>query len=306
MNPRWQMAFAIACLIATAVLSSSARAFTFDDIEFWVGHGANRAAVVIDWSDTTTDPPALVWGFRWDGTAFGRDMLKAVVAADDRLFAKIGGPIANPVAIYGLGYDANDDSQFALDDNSAFNEVGFATSAPADGAVSVDAADHYAEGWFTGFWHYGQAATSPYAGGAWADAPLGMAGRTLTDGAWDSWVFTPSFNFAAFAVNPIAAPAPFLPGDFDRDGTVTTTDYDVWKTAFGSTTDLAADASGNGVIDAADYSIWRDNVAESLSFDARANVVPEPATLVPLLIFMIGFTCHWLPRRKVHRSWIDH
>ena len=160
---------AFVCVLAVVSWPSFAAAFTFDDIEFWVGSGANRAAMVVDWSDTASDPPALVWGYRWDGTAFGRDMLKAVVAADDRLFAKIGGSLANPVAIYGLGYDANDDSSLALDDNTSFNDEGFALSSPADGGVSVDAADHYAEGWFTGFWHYGQASSNPYSGGMWTD-----------------------------------------------------------------------------------------------------------------------------------------
>lgn len=298
MSPRRHTFEAIAYLVAIGVLASSAYAFTFDDVEFWVGSGANRAAIVIDWSDTTTDSPALAWGFRWDGTAFGRDMLKAVVAADDRLFAKIGGPVANPVAIYGLGYDASDDGQFALDDFTAFDDDGFATSAPADGAVSVDVADHYAEGWFTGFWHYGQADSNPYAGGTWVDAPLGMAGRPLSDGAWDSWVFTPSFNFASFAVNPVAAPAPYPPGDFDRDGDVTAADYDVWKAAFGSTTDLAADASGNGVVDAADYSVWRDRFSGGSASIASASV-PESSSNLSVVGALLLIIVHTVRARRL-------
>ena len=75
----------------------SAQPFTFDDIEFWVGTGANRAALVIDWVEGSTEPPALVWGYRWDGTARGSDMLTAIVAADPRLFAKLGGTPSNPM-----------------------------------------------------------------------------------------------------------------------------------------------------------------------------------------------------------------
>lgn len=297
-NAKCKMQIVLTLFCASVFVVSPAVAFTFDDIEFWVGTGSNRAAMVVDWSDTTTDPPALVWGFRWDGTALGRDMLKAVVAADDRLFAKIGGPVANPVAIYGLGYDASDDGQFALDDFTAFDDDGFATSAPADGAISVDAADHYAEGWFTGFWHYGQAANNPYAGGSWSDAPLGMAGRTLADGAWDSWTFTPTFNFGSFAVNPQAAPSPYPPGDFDRDGEVTADDYDVWKTSFGSTTELDADISGNGIIDAADYSVWRDHlIAESASIAAAS--VPEPSSIVAVVGALLLTTVHTVRARRL-------
>ena len=75
-NPR-----RIICLVVSFCVFSwppvlSAQPFTFDDIEFWVGTGANRAALVIDWLENSNEPPALVWGYRWNGTATGRDMLK--------------------------------------------------------------------------------------------------------------------------------------------------------------------------------------------------------------------------------------
>ena len=40
-----------ACLILLLLASTTLRPsrFSFDDIQFWVGTGANRAAVVIDW-----------------------------------------------------------------------------------------------------------------------------------------------------------------------------------------------------------------------------------------------------------------
>ncbi len=47
-------------------------------------------------------------------------------------------------------------------------------------------------------------------------------------------------------------------GDYDFSAEVDAADYTVWSTAFGSTTELAADGNGNGVIDAADYTMWRD------------------------------------------------
>ena len=66
----------------------SAKAATFDDIQFWTGSGTNRAAVVIDWKDGK-NPGALLWGYRWNGAATGLDMLKGVVTADKRLFAHL-------------------------------------------------------------------------------------------------------------------------------------------------------------------------------------------------------------------------
>jgi hypothetical protein len=294
---------ASACIFALLATQAAAAPLTFDDVDFWIGAGANRAALVIDWSDLSTDPPALVWGYCWDGAATGRDMLREIVSADDRLYAKVGGSAANPVAVYGLGYDANDDGVFALDDDTPFDDDGFASSSPADGAMSSDANDYYTEGWFTGFWHYGQAANNPYDGGSWSDAPLGMAGRVLVDGGWDSWTFTPTFNFAAFATNPQAAPSPFPPGDFNHDGDVTAADYAVWNSCYGSTSNLAADGNHNHRVDAADYTIWRDHLPSGGPAAATpANAIPEPSGFV--LAVSTGFSLLQLLvfRRKVKLS----
>ncbi|HEX2474405.1 MAG TPA: hypothetical protein VHK01_06660, partial [Lacipirellulaceae bacterium] len=109
-----------ACLIVVSLASTTfaQTPFSFDDIQFWVGSGANRAAVAIDWHENTIEPPALVWGYRWDGIAHGNDMLTAIVAADPRFFAKLGGTRSDPNAVYGLGYDADGDGEFAIDDDT--------------------------------------------------------------------------------------------------------------------------------------------------------------------------------------------
>jgi hypothetical protein len=266
-----------------------AQPFTFEDVQFWVGTGANRGALVIDWVDISPNPPALAWGYRWDGTASGSDMLQAIVAADDRLYAKLGGSASNPNAVYGLGYDADGDGQFVLDDGTTFDDDGIAFTSPPDLAVSTDADDYYAEGWFTGFWHYGietPPGSNPYDGSNWSDTPVGMAGRTLVDGSWDSWTFSPTFNFAAFAENPQPAAPPFSSGDFNRDGQVDAADYALWRSSFGSTTQLDADGNANGVVDAADYVVWRHNIAfkTATSSALGASAVPEPATIVVFAI----------------------
>ena len=58
--------------------------FTFDDIQYWVGNGSNKAALVIEWHDGDR-PDAMVWGYRWDGEATGHDMIVAIAQADPRL-----------------------------------------------------------------------------------------------------------------------------------------------------------------------------------------------------------------------------
>jgi hypothetical protein len=202
-------------------------------------------------------------------------MLSAIVAADPRLFAKLGGTRANPNAVYGLGYDADGDGQFGTDDGAQFDAQGFAFSGPADLAQATDPDDYYAEGWFTGFWHYGAASTNPYGSGSWLDAPGGMAARMLTDGDWNSWTYTPTFDFASFAENPRAAPPPFVSGDFDRNGLVNTADYSLWRGTFGSMSNLAADGNANGIVDAADYVVWREYLTLGSGNSVRV-AVPEP------------------------------
>jgi len=198
---------ALACLVSATAHAGPVT--TLDDVTNWVGSGANRAAIAIDWDGDSTANESLVWGYRWDGTATGWNMLEAIVTAEPRLFAKIedyGGSLG--VAIYGLGYD-DGDGNFAVTDGTVFNPAGIADSAPADGGAAVDPGDLYAEGWFTGFWHYGVATGDPYNGGSWSSSNWGASSRQLLDGSWDSWAFTPSFNFQAFASNPVnAVPEP--------------------------------------------------------------------------------------------------
>jgi hypothetical protein len=58
---------------------------------------------------------------------------------------------------------------------------------------------------------------------------------------------------AASAPNQNTSPA----GDYDGDGSVEWSDYQMWSTNFG-TTNVSADGNGDGRVDAADYTVWRD------------------------------------------------
>ncbi len=257
----------------------------FDDVEFWVGSGSNRAAIAIDWFKDSTDEPAIVWGFRWDGTATGQTMLNAIVTADPRLFAKSEGHGALGSAIYGLGYD-DGDGEFALDDDTVFDEFGFATSAgPADLGAAIDPGDLYREGWFLGYWHYGLSIDNPYDGGSWKASQTGMTGRTLSDGDWDSWVFTESFSAMPFAQNPVAAtpPASGDNADFNGDGVVDGADFLAWQRGYGtlSSAELThGDANDDGLVDAADLNAWQEAFGTSAPpvGASIAAAVPEPTS----------------------------
>jgi hypothetical protein len=81
-----------------------------------------------------------------------------------------------------------------------------------------------------------------------------------------------------------------LLGDYNHNGTIGPEDYTVWKSSFGSTSNLAADGNGDGVVNAADYTIWRDRVAGGAGAGLKAGAVPEPTTglMAVIAVTMMG------------------
>lgn len=225
---------------------------TLDDLEFWVGTGPNRAALVIDWDDAGAQPP-LAWGFRWSGTATGESMFRSVVSADVRLYARMGtpGPFGPP--LFGIGYDRNGDG-FGLSDGTVFTQ-GVAVTAPSDGVTSSDPGDSYNEGWNTGFWAYFGSQGSPYVGGVWQSASLGFSDRVLADGDWDGFSFAPGFVGPAPDVPMAAVSMPH--GDFNRDGLWNCADVDALVAEIVAQTHQGAyDLTGDGLVSRPDLAAW--------------------------------------------------
>lgn len=179
----------------------------FDNIVTWAGTGTNEAALVIDWDDGLAP---LAWGYRWDGAASGEDMFRAVVTADDSLFARIQvfgfGSLIN-----GIGYDRDNDG-FGVSGTSGaktFGAGGIYEGPETTFGTKTDADDSYAEANNTTFeyWEYFNGTGNPYAGGAWASASSGFADRSLSNGDWDGWFYPGTFGTDPLAIPGIALAA---------------------------------------------------------------------------------------------------
>ncbi len=225
---------------------------SLDDIEFWVGTGSNRAALVIDWDDSGAHSP-LAWGYRWSGIATGESMFRAVISADVRLYARLGtpGPFGPP--LFGIGYDRNGNG-FGLSDGTVFTQ-GVAVTVPSDGVTPSDPGDSYNEGWDTGFWSYYGSHGSPYIGGSWESASQGFSDRVLADGDWDGFSFAPGFEGSAPAVPLAAVSTP--DGDFDRDGLWNCADVDALVAEIvAGTHQVMFDLTGDDLVTRPDLAAW--------------------------------------------------
>lgn len=282
----------VCCCISMAALLTVGRATgagfvdAFDDIVYWTGAGAQRAAIVIDFDGESSTDLSLVWGFRWDGAAKGRDMINAIVTADPRLYLRVADQGTIAEAVLGVGYDRTNDGAFAITQGGPFDADGFAYGAPNEDVSSVDPGDWYREGWEYDFWHYGFSESNPWDGGAWTSSQEGAHRRTLKDGEWNSWAYTivddPIDFTPKYAEQPVIATPPSGYADFDGDRDVDGADFLIWQRGFGvaTPTPMDGDATGDGRIDGADLAAWRGQFgAQSLTAPttARAFVAtPEP------------------------------
>lgn len=191
---------------AAGMFSAFSQAATFDDVKAWVGSGSNQAALVIDWNDGKTDE-SLLWGYRWNGSATGEDMLRAIVAADPNLYITVSGTTPYGVALFGIGYDTTGGNDFAttpaiifvnrVHENDSYNGN--------DGFFPANPLDHYQSGWYAGYWSYWIKDTT---NDDWGYSGLGMTSRQLVDGSWDGWSFDDFSGTSGTPGEPVAALIP--------------------------------------------------------------------------------------------------
>lgn len=185
--------------------------FTFDDVKMWVGEGANRAALVVDWNSQKKDH-ALVWGYRWDGEANGYDMLAAIAKADPR-FVFLSEKTAYGNAVAGLGYNENTPEQIKL----IYGGEGTPqVITPIDGMAWADSSDYgnwscsdstalwQAEHWSVGYWSY-YVKDKPEDDFGYAQT--GPSDRKLVNGSVDGYSF-------AITSDPATGAAPRTPYEF--------------------------------------------------------------------------------------------
>jgi hypothetical protein len=158
-----------------------------EDIQFWVGSGANESALVINFNDGSSRP-SFAWGFRWDGIATGAEMVAAIAAADTNLSILFGGTIESGFFLTSVTYFDGFETHSATSGNFiddfnywSYSVVGGTAGGdfgPPEVLDPVVVGPSFA---FPAMWE-----SSPV--GASADS-FGGPGRFLANNSWDAWSF---------------------------------------------------------------------------------------------------------------------
>lgn len=116
----------------------------------------------------------------------------------------------------------------------------------------------------------------------------------------DLVAFLNTLTDSTFLTSPLFSnPFVTLPGDYNGDGEVDGTDYEVWRSNFGDSTALLADGNGDGIVNTSDYVIWRNNVGRTWhdlapGTGAGTAAVPEPASIALAFLATLG----WMTIRR--------
>ena len=189
------------CLAAALLLAPcAARAFTADDVHFWIGEGTNAAVVVVDWSADAAAP--LAWGYRWNGDATAADALLGIVRADPRLHALAANDTAYGLSLYALGYDRADVAAAFRFDYNGGNVVAEASDTDALAAG----------GWYNGYWSQWVAPTGAVFDRSSLGYGNGLSYTSLENASWHVLQFSPAawgWTSHPLAGEPVAAESPY-------------------------------------------------------------------------------------------------
>jgi hypothetical protein len=103
--------------------------------------------------------------------------------------------------------------------------------------------------------------------------------QSFTGGAIRTW-----YDGVGYAL--ISSIVPGLPGDFNGDDVVDAADYVVWRKNLGAADESSLSGNGDGLngVDAGDFDLWRSNFGNTPSGAGAGTSVPEPASLLSILI----------------------
>jgi hypothetical protein len=184
-------------LVALTFTLTAAPITGFDDIQLWTGTGSNRAGLVIDWNDGTTQD-SFAWGYRWSGSATGEDLFRAIAGAlaESQSSLPFGPPVSDGVGDPALSLFIRNFSFGPSVDRVAYLE-------PGGPAHDQDSANFN-----NGFWSYWlDEGTGTYPD-TWTSSMVGFGDRTLADGSWDAFSYVPDFNGVPPSAAIAAIPEP--------------------------------------------------------------------------------------------------
>jgi hypothetical protein len=202
----------------SACFNTHAQSDLFGSIQDWTGTGTNQAAFEFDFENGSAND-ALLWGYRWDGSATGEQMFDAIVAGDPRLYAEVSAfDTGYGTALFGFGFAASGDVPITLSPTLSFNSqhLAYADSYDAvdDSRMAVNAGDLWEEGWYySGYWAYWLSTDSALTAAgddasAWSAAwgyGTSMTSEVLENGDVNAFTFD---NYSVFGYD---APTPNIP-----------------------------------------------------------------------------------------------
>jgi hypothetical protein len=206
-----------------------------------------------------------------------------------------GGPVGeNVVERFGL-FAASDfnNKQWAIADASGINGLGVDTAQTAAGAVfrfTLGAGDSY---------NFELLPLDEGPAFATRNGTLGQAGPIdaleivmYGQGSGSGSSSATGERELFFDDLSITNAAASITGDYDSDGAVAGSDFLLWQQTVGSTTNLAADGSGNKVIDAADLQVWRGSFGPtSAVLSLGVSLTPEPTSLSGAIAMVVCGCC---------------
>ncbi len=148
--------------ILTIGTNTASAITSFSDIDYWVGSGANEAALIVDFNDGASTE-AWAWGYRWTGSASGAEMIDAIASADPNFTILFSGTVSAGFFLGTITYDGSAGLQTETNDFTP----------------GVD------ENWG----YYLAPDTTAADANNWVASGSGASDRMLSDGAWDAWSF---------------------------------------------------------------------------------------------------------------------